>query len=91
MDSTLETLGITQEKRLFIYRLVAGILNLGNIEFINVDSNQCRVTDCSEETMRNAAELLSIETKDLEKSLTNRSIDVMGSYIRYAPILHNSF
>lgn len=87
MDSVLESLGITQENRLVAYRLVAGILNLGNVEFKNFGFNECHITDCSRETMSRAADLLSINQNDLETSLTNRSIIVMGSKVRYAIII----
>lgn len=85
INKNLDACGISAEKKNRIYSVLAAILNLGNIKFEKCDSNddKCFVPHESQAILNNVAVLLGMNKIDLEDVLTNRTISVLNSEIRY--------
>lgn len=80
VDRILKSLVLDEKEKMTIYKLLAAILHLGNIEFIS-DESQAKVLESSGTHICTAAKLLNININDLEKSLLFHSIEVHGSVI----------
>lgn len=77
VDSTLSQLGFTDQKKFTLYKLLACILHLGNIKFVeNFDGNIDYENDLSKIWFESSAELLEIEPKVLENALFHRRLGV---------------
>ncbi|XP_034283056.1 myosin-IIIb [Pantherophis guttatus] len=76
-------IGFTKEEVHSVYRILAGILNTGNIEFAAISSQH--QTDKSEvpnmEALDNAAVLLSIGSEELQEALTSHCVVTRGETI----------
>uniref|UniRef100_A0A803STH1 non-specific serine/threonine protein kinase n=1 Tax=Anolis carolinensis TaxID=28377 RepID=A0A803STH1_ANOCA len=76
-------IGFTNEEVHSVYRILAGILNTGNIEFAAISSQH--QTDKSEvpnaEALDNAAALLSIGSEELQEALTSHCVVTRGETI----------
>ncbi|KAL7991649.1 hypothetical protein Chor_015905 [Crotalus horridus] len=76
-------IGFTKEEMHSVYRILAGILNTGNIEFAAISSKH--QTDKSEvpniEALDNAAALLSIGSEELQEALTSHCVVTRGETI----------
>ncbi|GAB5366355.1 hypothetical protein AAMO2058_001136700 [Amorphochlora amoebiformis] len=64
-----------------IFRIVAGVLNLGNIAFQNTGERKCRVKDSN--VVQDAASLLEVNSKALNEVVTKTKLKVIGQ----APIV----
>ncbi|XXG73765.1 hypothetical protein AAC387_Pa07g2616 [Persea americana] len=74
--NAMDVVGINQEEQDAIFRVVAAILHLGNIDFVKgkeIDSSQLKA-DKSVYHLQTAAELLMCDEKALEDSLCKRVI-----------------
>ncbi|XP_039769110.1 myosin-IIIb [Ornithorhynchus anatinus] len=76
-------IGFTDEEVHSVYRILAGILNTGNIEFAAISSQH--QIDKSEvpnaEALVNAASLLSIGSEELQEALTSHCVVTRGETI----------
>ncbi|CAH2305733.1 myosin-IIIb isoform X1 [Pelobates cultripes] len=76
-------IGFSNEEVHSVYRILAGILNTGNIEFTSISSKH--QTDKSEvpngEALENAAALLSIGAEELQEALTSHCVVTRGETI----------
>ncbi|KAL8183449.1 UNVERIFIED_CONTAM: Myosin-IIIb [Gekko kuhli] len=76
-------IGFTDEEVHSVYRILAGILNIGNIEFAAISSQH--QTDKSEvpnaEALDSAASLLSIGSEELQEALTSHCVVTRGETI----------
>ncbi|XP_074857658.1 myosin-IIIb [Carettochelys insculpta] len=76
-------IGFTDEEVHSVYKILAGILNIGNIEFAAISSQH--QTDKSEvpnaEALDNAAVLLSIGSEELQEALTSHCVVTRGETI----------
>ncbi|XP_048726140.1 myosin-IIIb isoform X4 [Caretta caretta] len=76
-------IGFTDEEVHSVYKILAGILNTGNIEFAAISSQH--QTDKSEvpnaEALDNAAALLSIGSEELQEALTSHCVVTRGETI----------
>ncbi|OCT63578.1 hypothetical protein XELAEV_18044673mg [Xenopus laevis] len=76
-------IGFSNEEVHSVYRILAGILNTGNIEFTAISSKH--QTDKSEvpngEALENAAALLSIGSEELQEALTSHCVVTRGETI----------
>eukprot|EP00124_Ichthyophonus_hoferi_P004253 Ihof_evm2s448 gene=Ihof_evmTU2s448 len=81
LQNSLKTLKFTEEETGMIFRLVAAILHLGNTTFINTEMAEgvdgATVVDLT--VVEQTAKLLNIDAKQLEESLTNKSIIALES------------
>ncbi|KAM9663644.1 myosin-IIIb [Trichechus inunguis] len=76
-------IGFTDKEVHSVYRILAGILNIGNIEFAAISSQH--QTDKSEvpnaEALKNAASVLCISPKELQEALTSHCVVTRGETI----------
>ncbi|XP_036422044.1 myosin-IIIb isoform X2 [Colossoma macropomum] len=76
-------IGFSEEEVNSVYRILAAILNTGNIEFTSITSQH--QTDKSEvpnsEALENAAALLSIGPEELQEALTSHCVVTRGETI----------
>uniref|UniRef100_A0AAV2JCW9 Myosin motor domain-containing protein n=1 Tax=Knipowitschia caucasica TaxID=637954 RepID=A0AAV2JCW9_KNICA len=69
-------LGINTERQREMFRILAGILHLGNIEFCSSsdDSQPCDLEEKSKEYLQNAAEFLGVVALELESCFRVRTL-----------------
>lgn len=77
MDRALEHFGVTNEDKLDIYKIVAAVLHLGNINFEespNDSHGGCRVMEDSDSqaALKDAAQLLGVDVDQLQQCLQTR-------------------
>nr|XP_051705380.1 myosin-IIIb isoform X1 [Oryctolagus cuniculus] len=76
-------IGFTDKEVYSVYRILAGILNIGNIEFAAISSQH--QTDKSEvpdaEALENAASVLGISPEELQEALTSHCVVTRGETI----------
>ncbi|KAF6361850.1 myosin IIIB [Rhinolophus ferrumequinum] len=76
-------IGFTNKEVHSVYRILAGILNIGNIEFAAISSQH--QTDKSEvpnaEALENAASVLCISPEELQEALTSHCVVTRGETI----------
>lgn len=91
IDDALKTAGIVEENRLKIYKILSGILLLGNIEFEQLDGKDgCFVSNASK--LSPVAKLFGIDKEKLENVLVNRLISVKDTDMRFdLPFVFASF
>lgn len=71
MDKALEAVGISN---IHVYGLLAGILQLGNVNFENDDCGYANISQDSFQYLRNAANCLSLELKQLESAFLEKKL-----------------
>ncbi|XP_061430658.1 LOW QUALITY PROTEIN: unconventional myosin-VI-like [Lethenteron reissneri] len=87
MCQAMEKIGLNRDEKLNLFRVVAGVLHLGNVDFQEAGSTSggCMVSsDCSA-YLQHTAELLGLDQEDLCESLTSRimaSGGVKGTVIK---------
>lgn len=74
----LRNAGFSEEKRNLIFKILAGILHLGNVSFYRTyneeNSQECYVVNASQLSI--AAEMLGVEISRLQNILVSRSLNV---------------
>ena len=71
-QKAMDTVGIDQQEQYYIFQLVAAILHLGNVYFVENDRGYAQVAE--RETLELAAYLLEVSADDLERCMTIRKI-----------------
>ena len=77
--TAFSTLGVDKNEVNFVIKTIAAILLLGNIQFIEKSDESCKVS--SSEDLKFIAELIEIDFKILEDSLTKRTLHARGEHI----------
>uniref|UniRef100_A0A3Q0R0Q3 Unconventional myosin-VI n=1 Tax=Amphilophus citrinellus TaxID=61819 RepID=A0A3Q0R0Q3_AMPCI len=74
MCVAMKKIGLDDTEKLDLFRVVAGVLHLGNIDFEEAGSTSggCAIKNQSSQTLEHCAELLGLEEEDLRVSLTTR-------------------
>ncbi|XP_036773344.2 unconventional myosin-VI isoform X3 [Manis pentadactyla] len=74
MCTAMKRIGLDDEEKLDLFRVVAGVLHLGNIDFEEAGSTSggCNLKNQSAQSLEHCAELLGLEEEDLRVSLTTR-------------------
>ncbi|KAL7388865.1 hypothetical protein ABVT39_022289 [Epinephelus coioides] len=74
MSVAMKKIGLDDTEKLDLFRVVAGVLHLGNIDFEEAGSTSggCAIKNQSSQTLEYCAELLGLEEEDLRVSLTSR-------------------
>ncbi|XP_032399511.1 myosin VIa [Etheostoma spectabile] len=74
MSVAMKKIGLDDTEKLDLFRVVAGVLHLGNIDFEEAGSTSggCAIKNQSSQTLEHCAELLGLEEEDLRVSLTSR-------------------
>lgn len=80
----MDSVGITHKERKEVFRLVAGILHLGNIQIIESSSEHKERADIldNDEALKWASFCFRIEPKALKKSLLSRTLNAGERYVR---------
>ncbi|XP_014636559.1 PREDICTED: unconventional myosin-VI isoform X2 [Ceratotherium simum simum] len=74
MCTAMKKIGLGDEEKLDLFRVVAGVLHLGNIDFEEAGSTSggCNLKNKSTQSLECCAELLGLDQDDLRVSLTTR-------------------
>ncbi|XP_066468551.1 unconventional myosin-VI isoform X2 [Tiliqua scincoides] len=74
MCTAMKKIGLDDEEKLDLFRVVAGVLHLGNIDFEEAGSTSggCTLKNKSSQSLEYCAELLGLDQDDLRVSLTTR-------------------
>ncbi|NXI05334.1 MYO6 protein, partial [Pachycephala philippinensis] len=74
MCTAMKKIGLDDEEKLDLFRVVAGVLHLGNIDFEEAGSTSggCTPRARSQEALERCAALLGLDQDDLRGSLTSR-------------------
>ncbi|XP_063040184.1 myosin VIb [Engraulis encrasicolus] len=74
MCTAMKKIGLDDTEKLNLFRVVAGVLHLGNIDFEDTGSTSggCTLMNQSSLTLKHCAELLGLDEEDLRVSLTTR-------------------
>ncbi|XP_032765156.1 unconventional myosin-VI [Rattus rattus] len=74
MCTAMKKIGLDDEEKLDLFRVVAGVLHLGNIDFEETGSTSggCNLKNKSAPSLEYCAELLGLDQDDLRVSLTTR-------------------
>ncbi|KAG7465829.1 hypothetical protein MATL_G00157870 [Megalops atlanticus] len=74
MCAAMKKIGLDDTEKLDLFRVVAGVLHLGNIDFEEAGSTSggCSLTNQSSQTLEYCADLLGLDQDDLRVSLTTR-------------------
>ncbi|XP_061602449.1 unconventional myosin-VI-like isoform X6 [Cololabis saira] len=74
MSVAMKKIGLDDSEKLDLFRVVAGVLHLGNVDFEEAGSTSggCTIRNQSSQTLQVCAELLGLEEEDLRVSLTSR-------------------
>ncbi|KAG8513209.1 Unconventional myosin-VI, partial [Galemys pyrenaicus] len=74
MCTAMKKIGLDDEEKLDLFRVVAGVLHLGNIDFEEAGSTSggCNLKNKSTQSLEYCAELLGLDQDDLRGSLTTR-------------------
>lgn len=73
----MKVVGISSQEQKDIIQLVAGILHLGNINFVLTKNNACQVSDTN--VLQLAASILCVDPATLQNALLFRVIQTGGS------------
>ncbi|CAK0908210.1 unnamed protein product [Prorocentrum cordatum] len=74
-----DTLKFSPELQMDIFKVMVGILNLGNVTFKEVDADSCTLED--ESTLGPAADVLGVDSDKLKSSLLSARMSVAGQVI----------
>lgn len=84
IDKALINIGVSNEERIKIYKTLAAILHLGNIDFEeNSLSEGCQIAASTKNHFTYATQLLGIEQEILEEYLLKRRME----FTKFEPIL----
>eukprot|EP00468_Gymnochlora_sp_CCMP2014_P013783 CAMPEP_0167752288 /NCGR_PEP_ID=MMETSP0110_2-20121227/7052_1 /TAXON_ID=629695 /ORGANISM="Gymnochlora sp., Strain CCMP2014" /LENGTH=1575 /DNA_ID=CAMNT_0007637881 /DNA_START=440 /DNA_END=5167 /DNA_ORIENTATION=- len=73
---SFNTLEFKQKERDDVLQITAGVLHMGNIDFVSTGDRKCKVKDKS--TLRPAAKLFEVDEKSLNKVITTRMLRLRG-------------
>ncbi|KAM7374751.1 hypothetical protein PAMP_007391 [Pampus punctatissimus] len=80
-------LGVNAERRRQIFRILAGILQLGNVNFCSSadESQPCNLEEQSKDSMQRAAELLRVPAEELQTCLREEYVSegLEWSFVKY--------
>ncbi|XP_030850695.1 unconventional myosin-VI-like isoform X1 [Strongylocentrotus purpuratus] len=80
----LRKIGLKPQEEYDILRIVACVLHLGNIAFTGNDSQEggCGVSPDAQDSLKFVADLIKVDAKELEQSLTSRTMQARGTVIK---------
>lgn len=89
VDRIFGSLRFAEDKKITIYKILAAILHLCNIEFgNNGPDDEIHIIEATEHHIRIAADLLSIPADELENVLLCHTMQVHGSQIMWVRFPH---
>lgn len=82
INSSLDAIGMTKESQKNVYRFLAVILNISNIDFDESESNGAlSISDSSMKFLKNVAALINADLSELKQNLLMRTMTVCGDKI----------
>ncbi|KAL5257243.1 hypothetical protein ACHWQZ_G012247 [Mnemiopsis leidyi] len=90
MSEGLFNLGITEEQQLFLFSVLAAILHMGNIEFIEERNDSCSISN-NDEHLLIAAKLLGLEVPQLQKWLCHKTLKARNETVVMSLKQKNAF
>lgn len=80
VDNALTQLGLSGERKLHLYKILAAILFIGNITIDETGENeQCKISANSEKYSDYASNLLNLESNEFKYALCNRVMKMRGT------------
>lgn len=79
-QDALKVIGVPEIEHREILSIVAGILHLGNVAFVENEHGHAIIHE-PEESLANITQLLNCDVVKLQKALTHRTIDARGDVI----------
>lgn len=80
VDNAFSDIGVSNDEKSKIYKVLAAILNLGNVDFEeDISTGKSQVVEITQIHLCYAAKLLEIDAKVLETSLLTREMEIPGS------------
>ena len=83
----MEILGFAQEQQTSVFRLLSGVLLMGNIEFVDGDKDQQKAADPA--LLAKVAELFKVGKEQLENALTSRKVSSGRGSSYTVPLTHS--
>lgn len=74
VDQALNSLKLTEHNKVTIFKLLASIMHLGNVEFKDVVDYQAEIMELSAKHIDYAAKLLNITVDELKEALLYKKI-----------------
>lgn len=90
LDQALSRLGLSGESKLEIYKLVAGVLHLGNISFEDNPEDAkggCKVSPSSEQSLTITSSLIGVDPSELRQALISRVMQSKGGGVKGTVIM----
>jgi len=81
LQDALKLMRIEGKTQKTVFKVIAGILHLGNVAFVENDKSYSDITKKSEPYVKKAAELFSIPYNGLYKRLTSRTVRVVRTRV----------
>jgi myosin-1 len=82
MVAALKTIGFSNEETQALFKMVGGILHLGNVKFEDGDKDGSLVTEKTKSSLNLAAHLLSTSPSDMQNALVMRSVVTMKESVK---------
>lgn len=80
VNDALENIGLSQKERMDIYKILAAILHIGNVNFEESSTTEkLQISDHTRIHLEFASKLLNVVPNMLETSLLMRDIEIKGS------------
>lgn len=76
MQSAMSQLQFSDQERLDVFKLVAAVLHLGNINFVTTGDRSCKITNSNE--LDAAASLIGVKSLALQTAMINRIMVIRG-------------
>ncbi|KAI3385801.1 hypothetical protein SNEBB_000842 [Seison nebaliae] len=91
-DSAMSQVGLTADTKFLIYRTIAAILHLGNIQFDESDDSKdgSRIVDNSKESLELTAQMIDVSIDELKSRLIYRTISSGGTEIQVPLKVHEA-
>lgn len=80
IQEAFKVIGVPEIEHKEILSIIAGILHLGNVSFVENEHGQALIHE-PEESLANITQLLNCDVVKLQKALTHRTIDARGDVI----------
>ncbi|KAF6027803.1 MYO6 [Bugula neritina] len=88
--AAMDHMGITDNEKMAIFAIIAGVLHLGNIAFeddVEDKKGGCDVTAASQRSLSDAATLFGLNKDDLKQALTSRVMQATRSGVKGTAIM----
>ena len=88
-NQAFDEIGFSKDEQHSLYRIVAGILHLGNIDFVSNNDEETRIDPKSDSAFQFACELFGLRTEEFKQAMLFRKIQSGGG--RRASIAYSNY